>query len=455
MKTRLSVFHAILLGCMGCIGSRERYEVAIRVDNQGTHRSMTGWTEPTNESDSDNPLSEITLDRLRSVYGIAGEMNGGHTTFSGVYANELPQDVGGYGSVEQFESTLGILSVYSERFRGSDDLVGQWEKQADAVDRFCVLIGDWAEANATDREEGESIKEFINGEFRADLLNVAMHIYAFAIRYDVDAPNWEEIKYRLLQFAVEHQYLNSGSFDRVLNTLNDQHGEGFLNLTLEGLERRRGDTHPRFSEVIPALASMESFHSSLNAFLYDTPEGAEMRRKSEGNSEPDYSFLLVKLILSAVRFELDGGGVDSVAVQLDLAVRPFETNGTWDEDARHVSWETQLEGFGDRPRSILPTLCYASWAEPDFTFQQEHFGRVVFADKPLADCILWYQTLDESEVKQWERFLTGLTPERDLQIAFERFRFDGEPTSTEEVRLLSDAPRQLLQNALDDADASR
>ena len=49
---------------------------------------------------------------------------------------------------------------------------------------------------------------------------------------------------------------------------------------------------------------------------------------------------------------------------------------------------------------------------------------------------------------RWSRFIDNLVPTADIQAEFERFRFDGEPASTEEVSLLSDTPRQLLESAL-------
>ncbi len=447
------IVHLSMFLSAGC--SSNKYQIEMSLDEDGLHRSVSGWQE---RHENDRTIIESLPDNeiwtLGAHYGHEGTTdNEGRNTFTGTFQNEIPDDVGGVGNVVTWSTSLGTMTAYSERIRGSDDLAGRWEERVRKIDRFCELIGGWAEEEAIDAEQGADIRQFVNGPLRDDLKNVSMLCWTLAAGGPLMSEKnlLEEAAMRLIQYGVEHGYVAPESIPQLMLVGRGNNQES-LNVVLDVLDHKRGEQEPPLREVIPALQSVEAFQASLANYLANTPEADTLRRQADEGETVNVAGIPTDLLLSSLDSGLIIFAADDVAIGFVTGHEPFTTNGFWDPESGSVTWNRSVEGRGESPICVLPAQCFAIWTEPDVQFQEAHFGRVIFDGERLATYITWHEGLTAEKSKEWETFIEGLTPSSDLRAVFDRFRFEGEPSDTEDVALLSDIPRQLLQAALDAAD---
>ncbi len=459
LPSRVFAVCVVAISVAGC--TRREYQIEMSLGDDGLHRRLTAWQERTeNDRTIIDSLNPAELDTLRSAYGADGRLDDeGRMVFEGLIDDVTPSDVGGMVTVARWTTSLGTLTAYSERVRGSDDLVGRWEERMQKIDRSCELMSGWAAENAVDAEQGANVTEFIRGPLRDDLKNVAMHCFAFAAMAPLqnDRKLFEETVARLIQFGIEHDYVTAQDIRLVHRLGMSADSQEVSDIILSILDHKRGTGATPFKEIIPALQSVETLEASLADYLADTPEADELRQRASNNDldREDLLGIPVDLLWEAMLFGVFFGGGDHVSIRFATEQEPFVTNGEWDPATQSVTWNNSVESRGSEPYHVLPTLCYASWTEPDSVFQSEHFGRVVFTGKQLAEYTIWYEGLDESEVEQWDRFIASFAPTDNLNQSFLRFRFEGEPVSSEEVSLLSDMPRRILRDALDNAEVGR
>jgi len=115
-----------------------------------------------------------------------------------------------------------------------------------------------------------------------------------------------------------------------------------------------------------------------------------------------------------------GGDTDHLTVKLALNRAPNHTNGKWQEG--RVVWTADLD-----VNRALPAFCYATWSNPDASFQTEHFGRVILDGDELSEYCLWRSRLGEQPTREWESFLADLQPGPELKKRLEAFQFAAGP----------------------------
>jgi hypothetical protein len=85
--------------------------------------------------------------------------------------------------------------------------------------------------------------------------------------------------------------------------------------------------------------------------------------------------------------------------------------------------------------------------------QKSHFGKVALSGDGLTQYCIWRSGLDAKRGGEWDEFVAGLQPGRELAEKIEAFRFskEDEPPETKEAKQNvgpSDIVRRLLVEAV-------
>jgi hypothetical protein len=156
------------------------------------------------------------------------------------------------------------------------------------------------------------------------------------------------------------------------------------------------------------MRTNEDFRKILAEFEKSMPQG-----RHTTNANPEDALDELALILEGGRSTRP----TELSVRLHTSCKPYDTNGKTDEQALEVEWTDVYLN----PQ--FPTLCYASWSEPDGQFQNQHFGSVVLEEGDLARYALWCRDLTVEAGAEWERVLDELKPTEELGERLEAFRF--------------------------------
>src|SRR6516162_9857083 len=162
----------LALSLSGC--QRFKYDLDLKPDGATMQRSLTIAA-----AANDNKTIAIQadeLERLAQVYATTvKDKSATKATLLGTFDRTMPQDIGGAGTHATFETSLGTFHIYTERFRGQDDLLLQWERQAAAVDLFVDLAITWAEQNLKGEQGLDRLHAFLDQSFRRDLKNALLY----------------------------------------------------------------------------------------------------------------------------------------------------------------------------------------------------------------------------------------------------------------------------------------
>ena len=440
----------LLLGFTLCLGGCpfDRYQIEMSSQNGELTRTLTvSHVEGVKPEEGRPPRVELgtfdaeKLAALQKLYPrrVETDREGLHR-FQGVFRERTPADVGGAGFHQHFTTSLGSMTIYTERFRGDDDLAGQIAAAHGAVDQTVELLIGWFETEMADEPRLGALREFMDTKLRADLKNMATYIWAFHLaRRDVHKEKAEllavEMIIRYLHYLAERGYLTGEEVPRwvrLLLTEEQRHSKG--DAVMGRIQRLVADRMGLGAdEPIPAslafLADYETTAASAMHYLATTPEHtqklAQWRETHDPNdtdaSPPEPLDVLVNLAMETPSLTIEGDGDDRVEVAFHLNAPPIWTNGRWDAKKKHVAWSTTL---GDAAGA--PPLLYVIWSVPDQTFQVEHFGKVLLSHEELLEYCLWHAGLSRAEGKQWDALLNGLKPGDSAMETLRVFRFEHE-----------------------------
>lgn len=438
------VLVCVLLVMMGC--TRYHYDLKMAVEENGQMRrtlTVVGTADQPNAI-SPRQLTSEDAQPLEQIYGVPPEiLNGADRRFAATFQDSLPQDIGGAGRVFRWETSLGSVVTYRERFRGSYDFQSMIEERQQAISRLCELFAEWAKQEANVPVVGDEIQRFVNTTVKSDLLNATMMILLLETE---KVSGFEHLftppgPARLHQFLIERGYLTDDMiplFDRVQSVPDEQ-----LSLAIRMLDLKRSETNAKpLRDLLPALKNAEALQASLNKFLVNTPEYQQREEK------PEPTQVLMDLFMTTLGHPLRGG--DVLGIRISAVVPPAETNGDWDEQAQQITWEARLEIPGEPVSRLLPTFCYARWANPNEGFQKSHFGRLIFKDKSLLGYVNWRMALTESEGEEWDRFLDTVTPATPITGQVFRFVFH----TSESTPMTQASQLQRVRNLFQQAEES-
>lgn len=403
----------VLLGWAGC--TQRSYEIDMSVDEGRARRTLTVSTSGGQEESA--ALSAEEKAALTAAYGTNVERDQrGRAIVTGEFVGRLPDDVGGRGEVAHWESSLGSLSVYLERFRGDVDLHGQFTDRIARVDQAVDLLQAWVDFAAVDSPDGDKLRAFVDKEFRDDVRNLALYVWLGACGESSKSPNKNEqhLLAQLIQYAIERDYID----------LRDVAGWQ-SNTEAENLQRLHGVLSRKLEieevpSALPPLASEEALRRSFNEEFRRSDAYREFLAQHDLHVDDGK---LPDEVLGEMIFTTLGlfQGADRLAVRLRVPHQPFATNGSWTSEGG-VHWGTALTPRESLPAGPIPALHYAAWSEPHQQTQQARFGRTLLAGRALAEYVLWHNSLSDETAGQWEEFLSGLKPDEDLRAAVENYR---------------------------------
>ena len=100
------MFAILLVFLAGC--ETYKYSLEMKPCDDGVERKLV-WS---------GDMSDDVRNRISKSY----KKRVGSNTFYGKFSGRLPNDVGGAGFYNSFVTNMGKMTIYSERFRGKDDL---------------------------------------------------------------------------------------------------------------------------------------------------------------------------------------------------------------------------------------------------------------------------------------------------------------------------------------------
>jgi hypothetical protein len=441
MKT-IGVVGAVLLAIAGgCV--RATYSVQMRPVPAGMERAIT-WQRGQASSEAERLSYALPDDqRLALIASLYHQKPEGDpatgSTAHAVFKDAMPQDVGGFGRHATYPTSLGTLHVYAERFRGDDDLAGQWERRQRAIDALVDVAVSWVDEECRGAAGAGALHRFVDHDLRRDARNAVLYGW-LALEADRRAtgrgtdwvknePGREVIEYglRLGLYGVERGYLSLEELptaSAAASYSGDQVGAEFMSLVRRELVRRAGAELP--APMAQQLGSVSTLGEALKAHVRASAPVRE-RLAAWGSEAGVQAADPADLVEAACREALYAPFLvdhDRLAASLALAREPFYTNGQWDAAEGAVHWEANLEL--DRRTAVgLPAVCLALWADPEEAAQTARLGRVVLTGSDLGAYCFWRAGLPRDEAKQWDDFLNGLSPREDLAGAIAHFRFRG------------------------------
>ena len=476
---------AFLIGCGGvlsvvlggCLSAHDCYEVEIRPEGEAFHRKLTCWHVGGPNNKVISRLDHAQLVQIRKLYPKRESPIGlPKQTFSGRFRGSTPADVGGAGSYTYLTSALGSASCYVERFRGDDDLASQLAKRRESADRFVDLLLDWLCAELGRDPNFPRLKQFLEADLRQDLKNLAAYTWAAAATDDA----YYEWLVRAAQYFSERGYFSPEQVPLLVRAVSDDDEKPVLRHIQRLLARKMGIPDDR---PVPASLAFLDDRSRLDASFdkYAKSSGLLRKRldasKSQMEGPPRVEVGEAPHLHDASKSQMEGPptqekmtaqqmegvltsdftdligfefsfGSDTIGLKLFCDVKPYSSNGKWDEKGA-VAWSKTLG-----PKTSPPVVCFALWSTPDRSFQEKHFGRVLLTGTPLAEYVTWYRSLGRDEAAQWDQFLVRLQPGPGLKAAVQSFRFrrDLKPDPKkpkEQPASLADPPRQLILAALE------
>jgi hypothetical protein len=453
--SRISLF-ALAIGSFlftGCL--RSVYVLELTPEDAGFHRKLTVWrvAGPNSEQSDIHPIDAEQREHLQQIYGAVKTIEDGKHVFEGRFSQTMPADIGGYGRWMRYESPLGNVTGYSERFRGSDDLQQQLADRHAAVDRSIDLTIAWFRSEMKGDPHLARVEKFLNEELRRDLTNAGIYLWMHGVVADQPDAGAEEIAFRLLQYFEQRGYWRPIDLPHWLNAIVSTEGDAQEQWTLQEIQRTvaRKIGIPDDQPIPPGLAFLadaEHVERSLEAFCRQTDEyrrayerwRQEHPDKPESDAPEAIAAVAGELVVPILMTGWEPGGPDHLEVRLNIGSEPYQTNGRWDAEARQIIWQHRLHV------GPLPAFSYAVWSEPNTAAQQAHFGRTLLTDAKLARYVMWYQRLDDEEKRAWDAFIQASVAGPQLRARIESFRF---PQEDEDSAPLSDIPRRYLLDALD------
>jgi hypothetical protein len=387
--------------------------------------------------------------RLAKEYDVAPHAPAREHVFRGSFSGLMPSDVGGHGTFTRWETRLGSVDVYVERFRGNDDAAGMWQRRQRAADRLVELLADWLERELKGDLQRPALRQFLEEDFRRDLYNVSLYVWTLGLMDQTDevpAPLM-----RALQYLVERGYFTPDDLPAIRRAFDDGGRDDHQRLIALArrmiIARLPGDSQP----ALENFTTPERLARSLRAFLETTGEYRKLEREWQKALEtdvnatrPDSLDVASELVSQLFMEGLYQPGGDRLTVVLKTDRPPILTNGRWSADSASIKWApTNVRGEG-----LPPSFAYAVWDEPDEAAQRAHFGMIVLQEKMLFDYCTWYRGLTERERREWDALIDTLQPGPQLINDLEAFRFSDEPVGSDKNKRLANSMIESITGEL-------
>jgi len=448
LRIMLAVVTVLVIGC-----EYNSYTIVITPKGDRFERKLTckrvDIDDKGNETIRNFPERE--LEKITAIYAsrLPSPETGIHA-FSGEFEGKTPNDIGGAGTYKRYHTILGSLSVYTERFRGSDDIEAAAAARRKGADRFVEMAVEYFKTQIDNSEDFAAIRKFLETDFRQDLYNLSFYSWLHQLQSENSKDKKEEALFRFGLYLLERGYFYTADAPRDFRSLSDnpkwilERLQRFLATKL-GVSPQQPipDSLKFLSYPIKVRKSWEAFMRSTDEYKKLLRGWEEQKKEKPDTPEPDPNEALRKVsnqILDIGIFVT----TDEVHVILNCRNKPISTNGEWDENNGQVKWKLSVS---ENPP--LPPFCHALWVNPDAQLQQSLFGKVLLTGKNLAEYAFWYHSLSANQAHKWDAFVAGLKPGEELVKKLEAFHLLDEPgADKKEKKDLADTPRNLIMKGL-------
>jgi hypothetical protein len=491
---RLAVIALLFLALAGC--EEKIYEVVLQPRGDKIERRMTlrraDLPDHTRRSLKEEDRAE--LHRIAQAYKAeTPSLPREKASFSGTFGGTLPNDVGGDGHYVHFQSPLGRVRIYVERFRGNDDVYSSLEKRRKAVDQIVDLLVGWFESELKGEPEWVALRTFLDGQFRTDLQNFSLLVWSTNVRDIFESTDsLAEVAVRAAQYLVERNYLSYDELPALRRESEDAQQRGNATALLARLRRlivaRAGGSEARWEQALAFLSDPNRMQASWHRFFWQSPyfkkhladiglehfqvlgskpfAAATTRGSTSNTAEP-------KPIVSAKFIEEKEGtllgdlfwsafapsshflsNVSRVQATLQVPHKPFWANGKWNEKERRVEWSPLIAELPkpNREKSPFsfewPTLCFAAWDEPNEEQQKKQFGNVGLTGDSLLDYCTWYAGLSALEKREWDLFLPTVKKGEGPAVRLKSFRFSNEQTKPKNYQSVATDGASVIEKVI-------
>jgi len=369
-------------------------------------------------------------------------------SFAGTFGGVLPRDIGGDGHYVRFESPLGRVSIYVERFRGDDDIYSSLEARRKAVDSIVDLLVGWFEGELRTEPGWPSLREFLDKQFRTDLQNLSLLVWSTNVRDIYESSDaLAEVAFRAAQYCVERKYASYEETPALLREFEETTRRKNLAPLFPRIRRllvlhANGSPEGHTKLTLGFLADLKAMSASWERYFVHSPyckqhtvaDAIEVQKRlgAEASSRREHAVAgdaLSQLLLQA--FPISShflSDASHVHLRLQAPRKPFWSNGGWNAKESRVEWSpliAELPKPDREQRWDWPTMCFAAWDEPNAEKQKPVFGSVGLTGAELFRYCLWYQGLSGVEQTEWNAFLA--TVKKDDPASFVKtFRFSNE-----------------------------
>lgn len=424
---------AVLLA--GC--NRTQVVIEMKPAGAGFQRRVTVYDIDPVDSLKRHLPPDLTSDlaaRLARVYGVRVDTIGPYVA-ARRFAS-VPEDVGNWGDWRVARSPLGVAYEYRERLGGDTDPQAALSTRLAAADSLAAWLDTWSRS-ANGPPPRSRLAAYLTRDFGRELRNLVTLYWARGASADTDVAVLADIDAE--EHAVAHDLWSTttrGEWRMLL--MNPPADTGAAALRSKVLAYLEEALVPGRGPV--AGVRLRTARVQVNLALASYREGLPPR------VDPDsLRWAGMHERLATIR-TLYGKGTaaDRVDVRLATGVRPYDTNGTWDEARGEVTW---VDGALNAGCGELPMACQARWAVPDSARQRRLFGRVLLGNASLAWYCAWYAEQPKPRRAEWDRMLLALRP-GDLG-PLRRFEFAGERAAAPDSTRASEAamPRRLILEA--------
>jgi hypothetical protein len=446
---------AVLFAATGCEEKVYQIEQWPRGDKLWRRLTVSRRQQGDGRQKDLNDADKAELARIARLYGTAPKITGNQAAFVGAFAAALPRDVGGDGHYVHWESQLGSVSIYVERFRGFDDPVATLEAKRKTADQLVELVIGWFDSELHDNSEWPRLRKFFDTSLRHDLQNLSIYSWLANIRPESESKN-PDILFRVIQYLVERHYASYEEAPALVRdfqeaTERNESGPIFARIRRLLLTWAGAATDGRLAHGLGFLkdapAAWASWRQYFEQTVYYKREREEFRQREEREKSKPHAPALANakaakraqpvVAIDKEEFErslyfkflasfLGFGSGDSTRAQVSLEAprEPFWTNGKWNAKERRVEWSEQIpeaDNSTGAQSGGWPGICGAAWDDPDEQAQKRLLGKVGITGNALFDYNLWYQGLSNQEKQEWDTFLPTARGHAKLADRLEEF----------------------------------
>lgn len=403
----------ILAAIAGC----EEYEYTIEM--------QPGESELKRRLILEGDLPQEEIDAVEKIYE-----DKGNNIFEASFNGRIPSHTKGSGHYTSLNTKMGRMVIYSERFKGTDDILSEVNEFFADLDKSIDFVKFWFKIELENHPNYHNLEKFFDVDLRKDLKNIVLQLMIDQVR----SLNAEELNTESM-VRIGHYLLDRGYF-----------GPEYLPLLIGEVELDwEDDGEAEFIGLVRTFIAGKldcNENDEALAFLRDsgTIEASVMKavkkmRPDLGEEDLDDA---LKDILPDFEMLLDiFPDKDKIEATLYSQYEPISTNGEWDEDAKKVIWTVETR----RKHALrYPAFFYAILSIPDEEYQEKHFGGIILEDEGLAKYCYWHKYLTKKQMAEWDTFLEEIGPSEDLPAKLSSFKFKGIDEGAPDVLISSLTP---------------